>query len=109
MRNENEPTGVIHRKRLTGVVVSAGKMAQTITVLVERRPWHPTLRKQYRQSKRYLVHDPKQEARAGDRVTIEETRPLSKRKHFRLLRVMRQEPGAETGTPGGEGATGAAR
>lgn len=85
----------IRRKRFTGIVVSAGKMAQTVTVLVERRPWHPTLRAQYRRSQQYLVHDPAGGARLGDRVVIEETRPLSKRKHFRLLRVESRGSGAE--------------
>lgn len=87
------------RKRLTGVVVSAGKMAQTITVLVERRPWHPKVKKQYRRSKAYLVHDARGAARVGDRVVMEETRPLSKRKHFRLVSVEQKgESGEGFGT-----------
>lgn len=75
------------RKKFSGVVLAAGNMAKTITVSVERFPWHPKVRKQIRRTKTYLVHDPGGEARVGDRVTIEETRPLSKRKHFRLVSV----------------------
>ena len=82
---ETSPTA--RRRHLAGKVVSIGKMAKTVTVVVERTPWHPRVRKQIRRSKHYLVHDPTGEAHVGDRVTIEETRPLSRRKHFRLLRV----------------------
>lgn len=75
----------VRRKRLLGVVVAAGKMDRTVTVLVERTLLHPKTRKQIRRTKRYLVHDERNEARAGERVVIEETRPRSKRKHFRIF------------------------
>ncbi len=84
------------RKQFSGTVVSAGKMARTITVIVGRLPWHAKLRKQLRRTTKLLVDDPKQEAHAGDRVVIEETRPLSRRKHFRLLRVTVRRPQAGT-------------
>ncbi|TSC72989.1 MAG: small subunit ribosomal protein S17 [Parcubacteria group bacterium Gr01-1014_38] len=77
-----------HRKQFFGTVVSAGKMARTVTVAVERLPWHPTLKHQIRRRTKFLVDDPKHEARIGDQVVIEETRPLSRRKHFRLLRIV---------------------
>lgn len=77
----------LSRKRFTGHVVSAGKMAKTITVAVERFLKHPRVRKGIRRTRKFLVHDAEGSARVGDRVIIEETRPLSKRKHFRLLRV----------------------
>lgn len=76
------------RKRHTGIVVSAGKMAQTVKVSVERFREHPKVRKQVRRTTVFLVHDTKGTARVGDRVVIEETRPLSKRKHFRVVQVV---------------------
>lgn len=80
------------RKQFSGTVVSAGKMARTITVIVERLPWHAKLRKQLRRTRKLLVDDPTQEAHVGDRVVIEETRPLSRRKHFRILHVTVRRP-----------------
>lgn len=89
------------RKQFSGTVVSAGKMARTMTVVVERLPWHPALRKQIRRRTKFLVDDPKSEARIGDRVVIEETRPLSRRKHFRLLRIVsRARAGTAATSPG---------
>lgn len=82
------------RKRLSGVVISAGKMTQTVTVAVERVVWHPKVRKQIRRIHTFLVHDPKAETREGYRVVIEETRPLSKRKHFRVAEVVSRPGGA---------------
>lgn len=82
---ETRPTA--RRRQLAGKVVSVGKMAKTVTVAVERYPWHPRVRKQIRRTKHFLVHDPAGEARVGDRVVIEESRPISKRKHMRILRV----------------------
>ncbi len=72
-------------QRLRGVVVGAQKMAKTITVSVERRVWHRKLRKQFRKTKTLLVHDEREEARVGDAVVIEQTRPRSLRKSFRLV------------------------
>lgn len=69
---------------LRGVVIQAGKMHKTVTVLVERLIWHKKLHKQFRRSKAYLVHDENAQAQIGDQVTIEQTRPLSRRKHFRI-------------------------
>jgi len=74
-----------HPQRLSGVVVGAGKMAKTITVLAERLVWHPKLHKQYSRSQKYLVHDENNEAELNDKVVIEKCRPLSARKNFRLV------------------------
>lgn len=84
------PTSVPISKpqRLRGVVVSAGKMKQTVTVLVARLMWHEKIHKQSRRSKKYLVHDEKNEARMGDSVVIEQTRPLSRSKRFRLAKIV---------------------
>ena len=66
---------------LKGIVVKAA-MKDTATVLVERYVKHPKYKKYLRKSKKYLVHDPGNTVSVGDKVTIRETKPISKRKHF---------------------------
>ena len=68
---------------LKGTVVST-KMKDTITVAVERYVMHPKYKKFMRRTKKFLVHDAGNTAKAGAVVEIIETRPLSKRKHFIL-------------------------
>ncbi len=70
-------------RTLTGRVVS-DKMEKSITVLVERKVKHPIYKKYIRRSTRFRVHDESNECRTGDMVTIEECRPLSKAKSWRL-------------------------
>ena len=72
------------KRILQGVVVS-DKNDKTIVVLVERRLRHPVLKKTVRLSKKYHAHDEKNEAKSGDIVRIEETRPLSKQKRWTLV------------------------
>ena len=72
------------KRILQGVVVS-DKNDKTIVVKVERRLTHPVLRKTVRLSKKYHAHDEKNDAKVGDVVRIEETRPLSKQKRWMLL------------------------
>ncbi len=72
------------RRVLQGVVLS-NKMDKTVTVLVERRVMHPVYRKFIRSSKKYHAHDEENRCREGDRVRIEECRPLSKTKSWRVL------------------------
>jgi len=76
-----------HRKERVGEVVSA-KMAKTIVVRVERRFQHPRYRKIVTSYKKFYAHDEKGEAKPGDRVRIEETRPISKTKCWRLVEVI---------------------
>jgi len=78
--NTTKPAG----RELSGVVVSA-KMQKTVVVEVNRYVKHPKYGKFSRRSKRYLAHD---EAghKEGDRVTIRETRPLSRLKHFMVVK-----------------------
>jgi small subunit ribosomal protein S17 len=76
-----------HRKERTGEVVS-DKMDKTIVVRVERRFRHPKFKKVVTQYKKFYAHDEKEEAKIGDVVRIEETRPLSKSKSWRLVEVM---------------------
>ncbi len=75
------------RQRRVGVVSSA-KMHKTIAVEVDRSFAHPSYKRIVRRSSQFLEHDEKNEARVGDRVEIEETRPLSKRKRWRLRRIV---------------------
>jgi len=75
------------KKGRLGVVVST-KMQKTATVLVERKLPHPRYGKYYTLSKKFLVHDPKQECRPGDRVRIVQCRPLSRRKRWRLQEIV---------------------
>jgi small subunit ribosomal protein S17 len=75
------------RKQRTGVVTSA-KMDKTITVLVERKVMHPIYGKFIKKSKKYAAHDDKNDCNVGDTVRIMETRPLSKRKRWRLVEIV---------------------
>jgi len=75
------------RKQRTGVVTS-NKMDKTITVLVERKVMHPIYGKFIKKSKKYAAHDDKNDCNVGDTVRIMETRPLSKRKRWRLVEIV---------------------
>jgi len=84
------PTAVRgQRKEREGVVVSDCQ-DKTIIVMVERRAPHPVYRKVVRSGKRYVAHDQNNEAKLGDVVRIVETRPLSKRKRWRLAAIVRR-------------------
>jgi small subunit ribosomal protein S17 len=69
-------------------VVSSNKMQKTIVVTVDRRVMHSLYKKVTRKSQRFLVHDEREECQPGDRVRIEETRPLSRRKRWRVVQVL---------------------
>lgn len=75
------------RKTRQGVVVS-DSMDKTIVVRVDRRTTHPLYRKTITRSSRFLAHDETNDVRVGDRVRIAETRPLSKRKRWRVIDVV---------------------
>ncbi len=83
-----------NRKTLVGTVHS-DKMDKTISVDVERRVKHAVYGKYLTRSNRFLAHDEKEDARTGDRVELVETRPTSKRKRWRLVRVLRRSKSAE--------------
>ena len=72
------------KKTLQGVVVS-DKMNKTIVVRIDRLKWHKKYKKQYKTSKRYKVHDEKNEYKIGDKVKIQECRPLSREKKWRVI------------------------
>ena len=82
------------RKSRTGVVVSDA-MDKTVVVSVERRITHPVYGKIMRRSKKYYAHDEKNEAKKGDTVQIEETRPLSKTKRWRVVEIVAKGSGSE--------------
>jgi small subunit ribosomal protein S17 len=74
-------------RTLTGRVVS-DKMQKTVTVAVERYVPHPEYGKYIRRTTKFLAHDENNEGKAGDTVTIEECRPLSRHKNWRLVKVV---------------------
>jgi len=76
-----------HRKERVGEVI-ANKMTKTIIVRVERRFPHPKFKKVITGYKKFYAHDEKSEAKVGDRVRIQESRPLSKTKRWRLVEIV---------------------
>ena len=75
------------RKERSGKVVS-NKMDKSITVLVESRMKHPIYGKFVSKSTKFMAHDEKNECNIGDYVRIQETRPLSKNKNWRLVEII---------------------
>jgi small subunit ribosomal protein S17 len=82
------------RQVLTGRVTSA-KMEKTIVVEVLRLVQHPKYRRVVRISKKFYAHDEQRQAKAGDTVRIEASRPLSKLKRWRLKEVLTRNASAE--------------
>ncbi|MBF9251907.1 30S ribosomal protein S17 [Pontibacter sp. 172403-2] len=82
--NENERN---LRKERSGKVVS-NKMDKSITVLIESRMKHPMYGKFVSKSTKFMAHDEKNECNIGDYVRIQETRPLSKNKNWRLVEII---------------------
>ncbi len=75
------------RKERVGVVTS-DKMDKSIVVTVERRVMHPKYGKFVKRSSTFMAHDEKGDANVGDTVRISETRPMSKRKRWRLVEIV---------------------
>jgi small subunit ribosomal protein S17 len=88
MTESTKPTRSTRRK-LQGVVISS-KMKKTITVMWQRQVMHPRVRKIVQRRTRLHAHDEHDEAKVGDLVEIAETRPISKTKTWRLVRVVRR-------------------
>ena len=76
-----------NRKQIVGLVTST-KMDKTITVSVERKLRHPIYGKFVKKTKKFLAHDPKNDCNEGDTVRIIESRPLSKRKRWKLIEIL---------------------
>lgn len=92
MENQNEnqaAAGHQGARRVIQAVVLSTKMEKTITVQWERQVRHPRFHKFVKRNTKLHAHDEKQEAKVGDLVEIMETRPLSKSKRWRLVRVVR--------------------
>ena len=83
------------RRVMQGVVVS-DKMNKTIVVLVERRVMHPVYKKFIKRSSKFAAHDEQNKYKVGDRVWIQECRPISKRKSWRVLEIEANPPSQPT-------------
>ena len=76
------------RRQITGTVIKiAGE--KTATVVVERKVIHPRYHKTVKRFKKYLIHDEEGQAKVGDTVSAIECRPMSKRKSFELLAILK--------------------
>ena len=86
MTNKETTTPTLSNGKVLKGTVVASKMQDTCTVAVERFVMHPKYKKFMRRTKKFLVHDAGNTAKVGQTVEIKETRPLSKRKHFELVK-----------------------
>ena len=84
---ENQATERKIRKTRIGIVSSVS-MDKSITISVKRRLRHPMYGKMVNKSKKFMAHDENNECNVGDKVKIMETRPLSKRKRWRLVEII---------------------
>ncbi len=91
MTEQAKPEGSKTARSVTGRVVS-NKMQKTITVQVERRLQHPMYGKYLTRRSKLHAHDEKNESKEGDLVMIEQCRPLSKTKTWRLVKVIERAP-----------------
>jgi len=80
----------VKRKTLVGTVIS-DSMDKSIVVSVKKLIKHPVYKKYIRRSSKFYAHDPKNSCREGDLVEIIQSRPLSKKKRWRLLNILEQE------------------
>jgi len=85
---------VIKAKTKTGVVVSDA-MNKTVAVRIERRVLEPNFKKYISRRKKFLAHDEKNECEIGDVVEIQETRPLSRRKSWKVVAIVKKGFGKE--------------
>ncbi len=79
-----EQNNKTNKRTLKGVVVS-DKMDKTIVVLVERIKQHPRYKRRYKAQKKYKAHDPEKKYKVGDKVVIQECRPISKEKRWVVI------------------------
>jgi len=86
------------RRTLRGTVTST-KARQTITLVVERKYKHARYGKYVRRRKRYLAHDAEESANVGDLVEVAATRPLSKRKRWRLVQIIQRSEAGDAAAP----------
>lgn len=86
VKSELETRSAVSRQRKLGKVIST-QMNSTIVVAVDSFMTHPLYDKKIRRTRRFLVHDVGNKAKLGDSVTIEESRPISKLKHWVLISI----------------------
>jgi len=79
---------VRHRRQEKVGIVTSNKMQKTVVVTVTRQTTHRLYKRVVRRSKNFMAHDEKGDCRVGDTVRIEETRPLSRRKRWRVVEVV---------------------
>ena len=88
MAETETKTAVVRRRQtLVGTVVST-KMTQTVSVSVVRRTAHPVYKRSVKKTRRFLAHDETSQCRVGDEVKIVETRPISRRKRWRVSQII---------------------
>jgi small subunit ribosomal protein S17 len=85
---EPEETGRVNRRKVREGIVVSDAMASTVVVAVVDRVRHPKYGKTVQRTKKLYVHDAEDTAKVGDRVRVQETRPLSKLKRWRLTEVV---------------------
>lgn len=83
------------KRKFVGIVVS-DKMQKTVTVKVEKIKRHPLYKKTFKVHKKYHAHDPFQ-CKVGDKVLIEECRPLSKTKRWRVIKILERAKNNDSG------------
>lgn len=82
----------MHKRKVQSGYVVSDKMEKSVVVKVETLMKHPFYKKYIKRSKKYMAHDPGNECNIGDKVEIVETRPLSRRKRWRLNRIIERAP-----------------
>jgi len=82
----------MHNRKIQSGYVVSDKMEKSVVVKVETLMKHPFYKKYIKRSKKYMAHDPGNECNIGDKVEIVETRPLSRRKRWRLNRIIERAP-----------------
>lgn len=80
------------KKRITATVVS-DVQDKTVAVTIIESKTHPIYKKKYKVTHKYYVHDEKNEAKVGDTVEIEETRPISKTKNWKIVKIVKEAQG----------------
>lgn len=83
----NNMADIKFKKQRIGVVASTS-MDKSITVVIERKLRHPIYGKYVKKTKKFMAHDENNDSRVGDTVRITESRPLSKRKRWRLIEII---------------------
>ena len=88
MEQPNTTERAANRRRIKQGRVASDKMDKTIVVVTETRVPHPVYKKVVRQSTRFKAHDEKNDAKTGDLVRIQECRPMSRDKRWRLVEIL---------------------